>query len=68
MQLTATEEIATAGERRSIVGISSTALPTSRTSWKRAKGSGDIEALRQIASGPHGFTLRQGSASLDFRD
>ncbi len=34
----------------------------------RAKDSGDIETLRQIASDPHGFILRQGWASLDFRD
>jgi DNA polymerase-3 subunit epsilon len=34
----------------------------------RAKGSGDLDTLRQIASDPHGFILRQGWASLDFRD
>ncbi len=34
----------------------------------RAKDSGDIETLRQIAGDPHGFILRQGWASLDFRD
>ena len=34
----------------------------------RAKDSGDIDALRQIAGDPHGFILRQGWASLDFRD
>ncbi len=34
----------------------------------RAKDSGDLDTLRQIASDPHGFILRQGWASLDFRD
>ncbi len=34
----------------------------------RAKDSGDIETLRQIARDPHGFILRQGWAGLDFRD
>ncbi len=34
----------------------------------RAKDSGDIDSLRQIASDPHGFILRQGWASLDFRE
>jgi len=34
----------------------------------RAKDSGDIDALRQIAGDPHGFILRKGWASLDFRD
>lgn len=34
----------------------------------RAKDSGDLETLRRIASDPHGFILRQGWASLDFRD
>jgi DNA polymerase-3 subunit epsilon len=33
----------------------------------RAKDSGDIEALREIAEDPHGFILRQGWASLDAR-
>jgi len=33
-----------------------------------AKDRGDIETLRQIAGDPHGFILRQGPASLDFRD
>ena len=33
-----------------------------------AKDRGDIETLRQIAGDPHGFILRQGWASLDFRD
>lgn len=33
-----------------------------------AKDNGDIETLRQIASDPDGFILRQGWASLDFRD
>ena len=33
-----------------------------------AKDCGDIETLRQIAGDPHGFILRQGWASLDFRD
>lgn len=34
----------------------------------RAKDSGDLDTLRQIASDPHGFILRQGWASLDFRE
>ena len=34
----------------------------------RAKDSGDLDTLRQIASDPHGFILRQGWASLDFSD
>lgn len=34
----------------------------------RAKDSGDLDTLRQIANDPHGFILRQGWASLDFRD
>jgi len=34
----------------------------------RAKDSGDITALREIAEDPHGFILRQGWASLDFSD
>jgi DNA polymerase-3 subunit epsilon len=34
----------------------------------RAKDSGDLDTLRQIASDPHGFILKQGWASLDFRD
>jgi len=29
---------------------------------------GDIGTLRQIAGDPHGFILRQGWASLDFRE
>jgi hypothetical protein len=29
---------------------------------------GDLDTLRQIASNPHGFILRQGWASLDFRE
>ena len=33
-----------------------------------AKDRGDLETLRQIAGDPHGFILRQGWASLDFRD
>ncbi len=33
-----------------------------------AKDRGDIETLRQIAGDPHGFILRQGWASLDFRE
>ena len=33
-----------------------------------AKDCGDLETLRQIAGDPHGFILRQGWASLDFRD
>jgi len=34
----------------------------------RAKDSGDLDTLRQIASDPHGFILRQGWADLDFRE
>ena len=34
----------------------------------RAKDSGDIQTLREIAEDPHGFILRQGWASLDFSD
>jgi DNA polymerase-3 subunit epsilon len=34
----------------------------------RAKDSGDIETLREIAEDPQGFILRQGWASLDFGD
>ena len=34
----------------------------------RAKDSGDPETLRHIASDPHGFILRQGWTSLDFRE
>jgi hypothetical protein len=34
----------------------------------RAKDSGDIDTLRQIAEDPLGFTLRQGWESLDFSD
>lgn len=34
----------------------------------RAKDSGDLDTLRQIASDPHGFILRQGWSSLDFRE
>jgi DNA polymerase-3 subunit epsilon len=34
----------------------------------RAKDSGDLDTLRQIAGDPHGFILRQGWAGLDFRD
>jgi DNA polymerase-3 subunit epsilon len=34
----------------------------------RAKDSGDIETLRQIAEDPHGFILRQGWANLDFSE
>lgn len=34
----------------------------------RAKDSGDLDVLRQIASDPHGFILRKGWASLDFRE
>jgi len=33
-----------------------------------AKDRGDIETLRQVAGEPHGFILRQGWASLDFRE
>lgn len=34
----------------------------------RAKDTGDLETLRQIAGDPHSFILRQGWASLDFRE
>jgi DNA polymerase-3 subunit epsilon len=34
----------------------------------RAKDNGDLNTLRQIASDPHGFIMRQGWASLDFGD
>ena len=34
----------------------------------RAKDSGDIDTLREIAEDPHGFILRQGWASLDFSE
>ena len=34
----------------------------------KARDSGDIETLRQIANDPEGFILRQGWASLDFSD
>jgi DNA polymerase III epsilon subunit-like protein len=34
----------------------------------RAKDSGDIKTLREIAEDPHRFILRQGWASLDFSD
>ncbi len=34
----------------------------------RAKGSGDIETLKEIAESPHGFILRQGWVILDFTD
>jgi DNA polymerase-3 subunit epsilon len=34
----------------------------------RAKDTGDLETLRQIASDPHAFILRQGWTSLDFRE
>jgi len=34
----------------------------------RAKDSGDIETLREIAEDPHGFILRQGWVSLDFSE
>jgi DNA polymerase III epsilon subunit-like protein len=34
----------------------------------RAKDSGDIQTLREIADDPHGFILRQGWAKLDFSD
>jgi DNA polymerase-3 subunit epsilon len=37
-------------------------------SINRAKDSGDLDTLRQIASDPHGFILKKGWASLDFRD
>ena len=33
-----------------------------------AKANGDIETLREIADDPHGFILRQGWATLDFKD
>ena len=33
-----------------------------------AKDRGDLETVRQIAGDPHGFILRQGWASLDFRE
>ena len=33
-----------------------------------AKDNGDLDTLRQIANDPHGYILRQGWASLDFRD
>jgi len=34
----------------------------------RAKDTGDIKTLREIADDPHGFILRQGWATLDFSD
>ena len=34
----------------------------------RAKDSGDIKALREIAEDPHGYILRQGWTGLDFSD
>jgi hypothetical protein len=34
----------------------------------QAKDAGDIESLREIAEDPHGFILRQGWATLDFKD
>jgi DNA polymerase-3 subunit epsilon len=34
----------------------------------RAKDNGDIETLREIAEDPQGFMLRQGWATLDFKD
>jgi len=34
----------------------------------RAKDSGDIAMLREIAEDPHGFILRQGWAALDFSE
>jgi len=34
----------------------------------RAKDSGDIKTLREIAEDPHGFILRQGWTALDFSD
>lgn len=34
----------------------------------RAKDSGDIATLREIAEDPHGFILRQGWAALDFSE
>src|SRR5271154_750237 len=33
-----------------------------------AKDAGDIETLREIADDPHGFILRQGWVTLDFKD
>src|SRR5665213_2193615 len=33
-----------------------------------AKANGDIETLREIAEDPHGFILRQGWVTLDFKD
>ena len=33
-----------------------------------AKSNGDLDTLRQIANDPHGYILRQGWTSLDFRD
>ncbi len=38
------------------------------TAINRAKDSGDIQTLREIAEDPHGFILRQGWAGLDFSD
>jgi len=38
------------------------------TAINRAKDSGDIATLREIADDPHGFILRQGWASLDFSE
>lgn len=34
----------------------------------QAKDNGDIETLREIAEDPQGFMLRQGWATLDFKD
>ena len=34
----------------------------------RSKDNGDIDTLRQIGNDPHGFILKQGWTSLDFRD
>ena len=34
----------------------------------RAKDNGDIDTLRQIGNDPHGFILKQGWTSLDFRE
>src|SRR5665213_1040583 len=34
----------------------------------QAKDNGDIETLREIAEDPHGFILRQGWVTLDFKD
>jgi DNA polymerase-3 subunit epsilon len=34
----------------------------------RAKDTGDMAVLREIAEDPHGFILRQGWASLDFTE